>query len=102
VLMDRANQVQVPKVVWWRRYLPDVLVMLLLLIVMRPHIDAATLFVIGLLMLFWSVLAGGMVVLGGCALLLTFWFWVGGDVHRRTACGVIYSLIRPWLPEHGE
>ena len=100
--MDRANQVQVPKVVWWRRYLPDVLVMLLLLILVRPHIDAATLFVIGLLMLFWSVLAGGMLVLAGCALLLTFWGWVGGDTHARIACGMIFDLIRRWLPEHGE
>jgi len=55
--MDGRNQMQVPKVVWWRRYLPDVLVTLLVLILVRPHIDAATLFVIGLLVLFWSVLA---------------------------------------------
>ena len=100
--MDRANQVQVPKVVWWRRYLPDVLVMLLLLILVRPHTPMHTLLVFALLGLFWSVLAGGMVVLGGCALLLAFWCWVGGDAHTRTACEVIYSLISRWLPEHSE
>ena len=101
--MDRRNQVQVPKVVWWRRYLPDVLVTLMLLAFARPHMDVAMILPIALVALFGSWLAGGMFVLVMiCTPMLVLWGWLGGDAHRRTACGVIYSLIRPWLPEHSE
>src|SRR5271167_4536605 len=100
--MDRANQVQVAKVVWWRRYLPDVVVMLLLLILVRPHTPVHTLLVCALLCLFWSVLCGGMTVVVLCAVLLAFWGWLGGRTHVETACEMIFGLIRRWLPEHSE
>ena len=102
MLTGRRNQVQVLKVVWWRRYLPDVLVMLLLLILVRPHTPMHTLLVFALLMLFWSVLCGGMAMVVLCVVLLTFWGWVGGDTHARIACGMIFDLIRTWLPDRSE
>jgi hypothetical protein len=99
--MNRANQVL--KVVWWRRYLPDVLVMLMLMKLMHPHTLMHTLLVFALLVLYLSWVFGGMFVLVMiCTPVLVLWGWLGGDAHRRTACRVIYSLIRPWLPEHGE
>ena len=100
--MDRKNQVQVPKVVWWRRYLPDVLTMLLLLLLVKPHTPMYMLPALVLVMWFWSWLAGGMVVLGGCALLLAFWGWLGGRTHVEIACQMIFDLIRRWLPQHSE
>jgi len=100
--MDGRNQLQVPKVVWWRRYLPDVLVMLLLVILVRPHTPVPTLLVLALLWLFWSVLCGGMAVVALCAVLLAFWGWLGGRTHVEIACEMIFGLIRPWLPEHSE
>lgn len=100
--MDSGNQVQVPMVVWWRRHLPDVLVMLLLLIVVRPHTPVHTLLALALLWLFWSWLVGGMLVLVLCAVVLAFWGWLGGRTHVEIACEMIFGLIRPWLPERCE
>jgi hypothetical protein len=100
--MYRRNQVQVPKVVWWRRYLPDVLVALMLMKLMHPHTPMHTLLVFALLMLYLSWQFGGMLVLGASMLMLAFWGWLGGRTHVETACELIYSLIRPWLPDHSE
>jgi hypothetical protein len=80
-----------------RRYLPDVVVMLLLLIIAKPHVPLDLLPVIALAMLFQSVLAGGMAVLGACALLLAFWGWLGGNEHKETACELALDLMSPWF-----
>ena len=103
MLMDRdgGTNLQVPKVVWWRRYLPDVLVMLLLLILARPHTPVPD--AVGVSALLLVVLepccAGGMT--RGSAVRQCCWHsGVGWAVasHVEIACEMIFGLIRPWLP----
>jgi hypothetical protein len=80
-----------------RRYLPDVVVMLLVLIIAKPHTPLWMLPTLVLVMLLQSVFAGGMFVLCMCSLVLAFWGWLGGNEHKETACELALDLMSPWF-----